>query len=1599
MSRFKYYAIIFLVPFLICAAPGLLVLALAAGTEAVSSVAKRPAPSNIGEAGPGSFGSYLPDDENSVLHCKAEDFDGTTLRCGKTAVRHRGVGPYTSANNLSMAAGAGAAAVGPAGVFSACVVFSRTSAAANDLLFSAGAFGASGSGYALRITSAGGASVQTYGAGSTANQTNALGTEVLNAENIVCGGRDGLGNQLVKLNTNATVTAAALNVVNASTVNIGYNASLATALAGTVAEVWVSSTAASDASFTTIINTALAATGPGAVLPGLAGDSNTVLHCVGDDYKGGSWNCNPDRTAHTGVGTFKDTEYLNLTPASDPLDFAGDFTQCINVSGGAIGNTIYSNGAASVAGVYVQVLADSTIRANFGRAGGATALITTAAFKTYAQNAICWGRSGTDVYLKLNGLTTITGSVAAGFVSGTSHTAYLGRYNAVGSAHNGSNNLTEVYATSTAWNESTVAALQTAALAGSNFTADGNAVLHTVFDDWTGASIKSRIGPNWSVTGSLGSTRDRLALPATTLSLTGDVRWSDYPYNWPALAWTTNGTVPKTTISQSAPRGFGAEHRGSGPFSDANYWSLGAGSDVLDFASDYTMCVIFNPTSVAAQSFFYDNSANPAGTGHYTTLQAGGAVSYAAQSHGIVTTTNVAVLGTTNVACGGRDLGALLMRARLNNGVVAEAAASAGGGSTSAVAYLGRYSTSTGYAYNGTISEVYFTTTKASSALITALTNQALSCAKPGSCFEPDANAVMHCNMDTDLQGTGASAALRCKINKGNDQWTRNGSITSTTPARYVWPAGSSGLDREGMGSFSDTNYFSRAANGDLSGNVWTGCLAYHLTTTGGSALRMYSSRSANSGFDIEHNSGACRLVYGNTGGVITTSESVGAVGPNLCCVGSDGTTLYASLNGSAANTDARGSVATASNAAMIGRYTDSTGSSFSAGTVNELWFSTSTPSDAVFQTIYKQFQAKQTINGAPITVTNTAPASCTQESRIYYVPENQLCVAPASAEGTGAAVGRRIQASYVNLDKQSQTLDSATWVKQGNVKVTSDQAVAPDQTTTMDLVQSSLGDAGIDPATGAVEGLAYQVANTVTRSVGPFIHEVYVKATADGGLGYNLASVGVACGSSHVPGAKTDAGADSGLPPDAGANDATQDSPILAANCTCATSDGSACSARVDASGKVCVASTTTTLTTKRLWVTGTCGGHVTQILPVLHGGGYPYVDAGTVPVPGQALIWGTQLETGGIAHAYSGVTTSSTRSINADVATQLNPLYTGTTWTNTVRASGIPGDGATGGWACNYGTCTQNTGDTTAPDGTNTAMRFTQDSNTQHHGIYATITGSPTTMGGFVKYRGQGSAWVAYTDASSGTSATYFNVQTCTTGSTVGADFTASKTIPSVDGWCWITALNGGGALWSLRSVPSDGANPSFAGDSTSGYYLWGPQGVGSATTYYDSYCGPTGTGVGGTKTCSSGVSNTWCVRVKATPINGIGWAPSVAAAGTLWELGTHNAANSSYVLVTSSAIFFDVFDGAGGQLRRSVANTLTGTPTIIACNDAGSLGLYVNGALVGAQSLTGTGLWSATPTTTYVGGQSGGTSQCECSLEGPEFCSYGTPTACNW
>lgn len=186
-------------------------------------------------------------------------------------------------------------------------------------------------------------------------------------------------------------------------------------------------------------------------------------------------------------------------------------------------------------------------------------------------------------------------------------------------------------------------------------------------------------------------------------------------YDVKGNTWTTNGTVPMVARSGKTPAG-------AGSFSDANYYSLGAGNDALDFAGDCTIvCVFLAPASVANQPVFFANGDGSAATGYFGHLNATGNLRFGYAPSLALATANAQVAGAVNVACIGYGGGQT--RAKLNLGAMASSTVAHWAAATTVAAQLGRYTSAT-FAFGSTIYELWASSTAMTDALATSIANR-----------------------------------------------------------------------------------------------------------------------------------------------------------------------------------------------------------------------------------------------------------------------------------------------------------------------------------------------------------------------------------------------------------------------------------------------------------------------------------------------------------------------------------------------------------------------------------------------------------------------------------------------------------------------------------------------------------------------------------------------------------------------------------------------------------------------------------------------------------------------------------------------------------
>ena len=191
-------------------------------------------------------------------------------------------------------------------------------------------------------------------------------------------------------------------------------------------------------------------------------------------------------------------------------------------------------------------------------------------------------------------------------------------------------------------------------------------------------------------------------------------------------AWTQNGTVPQVTANP-----FTTTRYGAGPFSTSNYYSLGTGADVLDFAGDFTVCVAFQSPTIAGASHIVSNGTyGAAGAGYLvrTTTSATSVVTInfeGAESADKVATTGNPYTTGPNVLCAGRSGTTGYIKLNLGTTASVVSVPIEAGSAYPAIIGNGTYAPSGAFAL-GTIYEVYATSTPFTEATVVAIQQKVL---------------------------------------------------------------------------------------------------------------------------------------------------------------------------------------------------------------------------------------------------------------------------------------------------------------------------------------------------------------------------------------------------------------------------------------------------------------------------------------------------------------------------------------------------------------------------------------------------------------------------------------------------------------------------------------------------------------------------------------------------------------------------------------------------------------------------------------------------------------------------------------------------------
>ena len=184
-------------------------------------------------------------------------------------------------------------------------------------------------------------------------------------------------------------------------------------------------------------------------------------------------------------------------------------------------------------------------------------------------------------------------------------------------------------------------------------------------------------------------------------------------------SWTKNGTVPQVSANP-----FTTTRYGAGPFSGTNYYSMG--TDVLDFAGDFTLCAVVSYAPSAGDQYIVMNGvygAAGSGWGLYSKTNAVVILdTYAATStYTRSATANSLATSGPNVICLGRSGDNQYVKANLGTTDVDAGSKTTAG--TGIAAVIGTY---TSTPWLGTIYEIYATSTPFTEATVVAIQQKVL---------------------------------------------------------------------------------------------------------------------------------------------------------------------------------------------------------------------------------------------------------------------------------------------------------------------------------------------------------------------------------------------------------------------------------------------------------------------------------------------------------------------------------------------------------------------------------------------------------------------------------------------------------------------------------------------------------------------------------------------------------------------------------------------------------------------------------------------------------------------------------------------------------
>lgn len=381
-----------------------------------------------------------------------------------------------------------------------------------------------------------------------------------------------------------------------------------------------------------------------------------------------------------------------------------------------------------------------------------------------------------------------------------------------------------------------------------------------------------------------------------------------------------------------------------GPFSDSNYFTQGsAGTGLANINGAFTGCIAYTPTSVSNSPMLFSHySGGGSASGFLIQAVNNNGVYLIGQGFAGPLTPNKSLAGERNIVCFGvAGTGTTTGYVKLNGGPVTTSSIIYNPSST-ATSTFGRYQSATGFSFNGTIEEAWFSTDTPSTASIDAIYRRAVAQTGGGYLF-PDSGTVLHL-FGADYNGTSWVTPQATLTTVGTV-----GSSTATAPAPLPvskWYGASPAATPSNVLATSSFFYLPSGENVlDFSGN-FSACVVAMPTASDISGTSIYASNGVSQGtpgWQLVNEAGLTQL-FGDTGSVTDVTATANKL--NVICFGKNGSTLYLKVNDRKTVT-ASGTITAAGS---IGRIAMHWGNDIGfQGAMYEQIYSTSAATDTVF--------------------------------------------------------------------------------------------------------------------------------------------------------------------------------------------------------------------------------------------------------------------------------------------------------------------------------------------------------------------------------------------------------------------------------------------------------------------------------------------------------------------------------------------------------------------------------------------------------------------------------------------------------------------------